>query len=100
MIAQMEYVISIAKRYNHARTHYKDPRNRGIKGAKPVLGIYFINEEGKLRFRKISRLMVPYYRAILWKRKTLVCLECGYKFPGLVKKDTDIPACPNCGAWE
>jgi len=32
----MEYVISIAKRYNHARTHYRDPRNRGIKGAKRV----------------------------------------------------------------
>ncbi|MDE1770431.1 MAG: hypothetical protein KGI28_07775 [Thaumarchaeota archaeon] len=50
----MEYVISIAKRYNHARTHYRDPRNRGIKGAKPVLGIYVINGDGKLRFRKIS----------------------------------------------
>ena len=42
----MEYVISIAKRYNHARTHYKDPRNRGIKGAKPVLGVYVIDEFG------------------------------------------------------
>jgi hypothetical protein len=100
MIAQMEYVISIAKRYNHARTHYKDPRNRGIKGAKPVLGIFFLDEYEKLHFRKISRLMVPYYRAILWKRRQFFCLNCERKFPGLVKKDTDIPACPNCGAWE
>jgi hypothetical protein len=51
----MEYVISIAKKYNHAWTHYRDPHNRGIRGAKPVLGIFVINEEGKLRFRKISR---------------------------------------------
>jgi hypothetical protein len=100
MIAQMEYVISIAKRYNHARTHYKDPRNRGIKGAKPVLGIYYLTEDWKLRFRKISRLMVPYYRAILWKRKRFLCLVCGSKFMALVKKDTDIPSCPNCGSWE
>jgi hypothetical protein len=35
-IAQMEYVISIAKRCNYARTHYKDPRNRGIKCTKPI----------------------------------------------------------------
>lgn len=96
MIAQMEYIISIAKRYNHARTHYKDPRNRGIKGAKPVLGIYFINEDGKLRFRKISRLMIPYYRARVWKRRVFVCLECGFKFSGLVKKETDHITCINC----
>jgi DNA-directed RNA polymerase subunit RPC12/RpoP len=98
MIAQMEYVISIAKRYNHARTHYKDPRNRGIKGAKPVLGIYYFNEDGKLRFREVSRFMVPFYRTILWKRRRFVCPQCGSKFLGLIKKDTDIPECPYCGA--
>ena len=92
----MEYVISIAKRYNHARTHYKDPRNRGSKGAKRVLGIYYLNEEMKLRFRKISRFMVPYYRARLWKRRVCVCLDCGCKFSGLVKKEIDSLDCPNC----
>jgi len=100
MIAQMEYVISIAKRYNHARTHYKDPRNRGIKGAKPVLGIYYLTEDWKLRFRKISRFMIPYYRARLWKRRKLFCPKCGSKFMGLVKKDTDILACPYCSVLE
>ena len=98
MIAQMEYVISIAKRYNHAKTHYKDPRNRGIKGAKSVLGIYFITDEGKLRFRKISRLLIPYYRTRLWKRRKFVCLECGYTFTWIVKKGTESIPCPNCEA--
>ena len=92
----MEYVISIAKRYNHARTHYKDPRNRGVKGAKRVLGIYVINEEGKLRFRKISRFLVPYYRTRLWKRRRFFCPKCGRKFVGLVKKETDSLECPYC----
>ena len=92
----MEYVISIAKRYNHARTHYKDPRNRGIKGAKPVIGIYYLNEDLKLRFKKISWLMIPYYRTRLWKRRVCICLECGCKFAGLVKKETDNLDCPNC----
>ena len=92
----MEYVISIAKRYNHARTHYRDPRNRGIKGAKRVLGIYVINEDGKLRFRKISRLMIPYYRTKLWKRRVCYCLECGSKCLCLMKKETDEPECPYC----
>ena len=92
----MEYVISIAKRYNHARTHYRDPRNRGVKGTKPVLGIYVINEDGKLRFRKISRLLVPYYRTKLWKRRRFYCLECGRKFVALVKKGTDSLECPYC----
>ena len=92
----MEYVISIAKRYNHARTHYKDPRNRGINGAKPVLGLYVINGEGKLRFRKISRLMVSYYRTRLWKRRVLIYLGCGNRFTGLIKKDTDEVTCPYC----
>ena len=92
----MEYVISIAKRYNHAKTHYKDPRNRGIKGAKPVLGIYLINESGKLQFRKISRLMIPYYRNRLWKRRMMICLYCGSKFTRLIKKETDEITCPYC----
>ena len=92
----MEYVISIAKRYNHARTHYKDPRNRGVKGAKRVLGIYVINEDGKLEFRKISRFMIPYYRTRLWKRRRFYCLECGSKFVGLVKKENDSIECPYC----
>ncbi len=92
----MEYVISIAKRYNHARTHYKDPRNRGVNGAKRVLGIYVINEDGKLRFRKISMWMIPYYRTRLWKRRSFYCSECGRKFIGFVKKDTDRTECPYC----
>ncbi len=92
----MEYVISIAKRYNHARTHYADPRNRGIKGAKPVLGIYVMDEYGTLRFRKISPLLIPYYKTKLWKRRVCVCTECSSKFVGLVKKDTDTPSCPSC----
>ncbi|MDG7050798.1 MAG: hypothetical protein JRZ94_06315 [Nitrososphaerota archaeon] len=92
----MEYVISIAKRYNHARTHYKDPRNRGAKGAKSVLGIYVINEDGKLQFKKISRFMIPYYRTKLWKRRIYVCSECDRKFMALVKKHTDYVVCPFC----
>src|SRR5574337_548179 len=92
----MEYVISIAKRYNHARTHYRDPRNRGIKGAKPVLGIYYYTEEGKLRFRKISRLLVPYYRSRIWKRRVCRCFECNSKFIGFVKNDADSQECIYC----
>lgn len=92
----MEYVISIAKRYNHARTHYKDPRNRGIKGAKPVLGVYVLDEDWNLRFKKISKWMIPYYRTRLWKRRIFYCLECVRKFRGLVKKETDSPECPYC----
>ena len=92
----MEYVISIAKRYNHARTHYKDPRNRGIKGAKPVLGVYLFDENDKLQFRKISKLMIPYYRTRLWKRRIRYCLECGGKFMAFIKKETDEVTCPYC----
>lgn len=92
----MEYVISIAKRYNHARTHYVDPRNRGTRGAKPVLGIYVINEEGKLQFRRISRLMIPYYRTKLWKRRIRNCVECDSKFVVLIKKESDKTECPYC----
>lgn len=68
----------------------------GIKGANPVLGIFYLTEDWKLRFRKISLLMVPYYRTKIWKRKRFVCLECGRKFLCLVKKDSDNPPCHNC----
>src|SRR5207253_9189198 len=95
----MEYVISIAKRYNHARTHYKDPRNRGIRGAKRVLGIFTIDETGTIRFKKISPLLVPYYRSKLWKRRVFVCIECGRKFQSLEKKSTDKISYPFCSEW-
>jgi hypothetical protein len=43
----MKYVISIEKRYNHASTHYSDPRNHGITDAKCVPRIYIINKDGE-----------------------------------------------------
>jgi hypothetical protein len=92
----MEYVISIAKRYNHARTITRILVVRGIKGAKPVLGIYYLTEEGKLRFRKIFRFMVPCHRTRLWKRRRFYCLRCGNKFVSLIKKEADEITCPYC----
>lgn len=63
---------------------------------KEFLDDYMAAEEGKLRFRKISRLLVPYYRSRIWKRKICYCFECNSKFIGFVKNDADNQECIYC----
>jgi hypothetical protein len=74
-----EHIISIAKRYNHVRTHYKKSRNRGIKGAKPYL-------ESITLLRTVnydSEIYQDFWFCIFtldWKRRRFVCIGCGSKF--------------------
>lgn len=53
--------------------------------------VYFYDDNGKFRKRKISQVQVPYYGSLIRRRKSYVCPSCGTKFRSL--KDN----CPKCG---
>jgi hypothetical protein len=54
--------------------------------------VYFYDDEGKFKKKKISALEVPYYGSLIRKRKSFLCTSCTIKFRSLEEK------CPNCGA--
>ena len=77
------------------------PRTSGSiltkKGKKSYRGkrrhwyVYFYDDLGKFRKKKISSVEVPYYGSLIRRRKVYVCPKCGTKFRAL--KDE----CPKCG---
>jgi len=82
-------VIGVYKRYNHSTKSKNHPR------AKRNWYLFFYDEDLRLRTKKISVWLVPYYKIKIRKRKTFVCLNCGTKFLGLVRFGTKFVPCPN-----
>ena len=81
-----KYVISVSKRHknNHA----------GVK--KGTWMIYYYDEDWKLQTKRISPLLVPFYKIGKWHRKKMSCLECGRVFLTVVNwrdKDQECPFC-------
>jgi len=77
------------------------PRTSGSaitkSGKKPYRGerkhwyVYFYDDDGKFRKRKISALEVPYYGSLIRRRKSYFCPTCNKKFRSLQQ------SCPTCG---
>ncbi len=78
------------------------PRTSGSvltkKGKKAYRGkrrhwyVYFYDDEGRFRKKKINPIEVPYYGSLIRRRKTYLCPACGTK----VRSTSD--KCPKCGA--
>ncbi len=54
--------------------------------------VYFYDDEGKFRKKKISVVEVPYYGSLIRRRKSFRCPSCGKGFRSLK------PVCPSCGS--
>ncbi len=54
--------------------------------------VYFYDDEGRFRKKKINPIEVPYYGSLIRRRKTYLCPACGTQF----RSTTD--RCPKCGA--
>ena len=78
------------------------PRTSGSfatkKGKKSYRGnrkhwyVYFYDDDGKFRKKKISSVQVPYYGSLIRRRKSYSCDSCGNSF-----RSTSA-VCPRCGA--
>jgi hypothetical protein len=64
---------------------------KSYRGNKKHWYVYFYDDSGKFRKRKISAVEVPYYGSLIRRRKTYLCGSCGAKFRSLSSN------CPKCG---
>jgi len=65
---------------------------KAYRGRKKHWYVYFYDDEGKFRKKKISPMQVPYYGSLIRRRKSYLCRKCGNRFRSTSS------ACPNCGA--
>lgn len=65
---------------------------KAYRGERKHWYVYFYDDAGKFRKRKISALEVPYYGSLIRRRKSFICRACNKKFRALQQ------ACPSCGA--
>ena len=65
---------------------------KAYRGEKKHWYVYFYDDDGKFRKRRITAVQVPYYGSLIRRRKSYVCSSCHTKFRSF--RDT----CPKCGA--
>jgi DNA-directed RNA polymerase subunit RPC12/RpoP len=65
---------------------------RPYRGKRKHWYVYFYDDDGKFRKRRISQVQVPYYGSLIRRRKTYLCPKCGTKFRSMQG------SCPKCGA--
>ena len=86
-------VISVSKRWYHPRS---EVREHGKNGAKKRWFVFYLNDEGKLRTKRINWSQVWYYKLQKRRKRTLICDTCDREFIGYIKSDTEEVACPYC----
>jgi len=61
------------------------------RGKKKHWYVYFYDDEGKFKKKKINVVEVPYYGSLIRRRKSYHCASCGTKFRSYAA------SCPKCG---
>jgi len=81
---------------------YKAYRNSGSlrfhrKKTKKHWKHYFLDDdEGTFNTEWISNFKAMILKRNVWKKRKMICLECGTMFYSLVKGNKDLIECPNC----
>jgi rubrerythrin len=65
---------------------------KAYRGNRKHWYVYFYDDEGKFRKKKISPVQVPYYGSLIRRRKSYLCGSCGNRFRSVAS------TCPKCGA--
>ena len=65
---------------------------KAYRGKRKHWYVYFYDDDGKFRKKKISPVQVPYYGSLIRRRKSFLCSNCGNRFRSM---NSD---CPKCGA--
>jgi len=86
----MIHVISVSKSYSHRGNH------RHKSGTKKQWQLYYIDEEGKLKTKRINFLQALYYKTQKKHRYKFVCENCGSQFIAVVKSYKKKIECPYC----
>ena len=83
-------VVSVAKSYSNRgnHVHRQGTKKRGY--------LYYIDEDGKFKTRRINALEALYYRGKKTHRYKVVCPECGGPSLVFAKSLKDDCECPYC----
>ena len=84
-------VVGVSKPRTSGSVQTKNGK-KAYRGRRKHWFVYFYDDAGKFRKKKISSVEVPYYGSLIRRRKTYACGNCGSKFKGLDRK------CPFCGS--
>ncbi len=80
----MIHVISVSKSYSHRGNH------KHKSGTKKRWHLYYIDEEGKLRTKRINFLQAIYYKTQKKHRYKAICQDCGSQFIVIVRLSGNI----------
>jgi hypothetical protein len=86
-------VISVSKRWYHTRS---EVRQHGKNGAKKRWFVFYFDEEGRFRTKRIHWSQVGWYKLHKSSKRRLICDTCGQKFIGYIRSDDQIVSCPYC----
>ena len=65
---------------------------KAYRGKRKHWYVYFYDDEGHFRKRKITSVQVPYYGSLIRRRKAYKCASCATKFRSFKNQ------CPRCGS--
>jgi hypothetical protein len=85
-------VVSVAKSYSNRGNHQHRP------GTKKRWYLYFFDEDGVFRTRRINALEALYYKGKKVHRYRVVCPECGGLSMAFVKSLKGDQNCPHCNS--
>lgn len=83
-------VVSVAKSYSNRGNHQHRP------GTKKRWYLYYIDEDGKFRTKRINALEALLYKGLKTHRYKVVCPECGGPSLVFAKSLKDDVECPYC----
>ena len=63
---------------------------KAYRGNRKHWYVYYYDDDGKFRKKKISPVQVPYYGSLIRRRKSYLCAKCGNRFR------SSNAVCPKC----
>ena len=65
---------------------------KAYRGQRKHWYVYYYDDNGKFRKKRITPFEVPYYGSLIRRTKTYLCRSCGFKFRSMRQ------ICPKCGS--
>ena len=87
-------VISVSRTYHNAQSRRK---KWGKPRCKPFWVAYILDDNENFVRKRISPLLVPFYKSQIRRRRILFCPDYENLFVAYVKSDTEEVDCPFCG---
>ena len=86
-------IISVSKRWYHSRS---EVRQHGKNGAKKRWFVFYFDEEGIFRTKRIQWYQVGWFKLQKRHKRRFICIQCGRTLIAYVHNSTQVLECPYC----